>query len=601
MTYLGNDISISGVPGQTIGHTEVSKSYVFQDCNFELTGGATLQLGSIFENVTDNGLISNCNFSSNSNGEIAILFTQLSIKNNTSFENLLGVNVISGGAVEINIEDANFINSPILLTSNSRMDLNNSRLAYVYGANKELVSMVGGARLSSRSNVYELAENGIACINGTARSLSDNFQTLVKSGFFTSSSFTGTHDIKIANGTFNNMENAISLSSVAGANISNNTISNIQKVAIEVGQMCSGIVIASNTISNVYENLLGAITVTLSTGTVISANKVTDGGANGLFIENCNDIEVRNNVLTNSNCNINYRHSNRGKFYDNQLINAPLINFFSRAGSDSDIQCNEMIRAMEGLTVRDITFRMKMVQNVFDGFSDIGFHLYDETFVASNQYNKGNKWKNVGNIGAKMEGPDESQIQAFLFKVRDLPEEFPTRDPMEWFKEEVPLNEVPAGCDYGNSGSDDDDSDDDGDEFSGNDVAISMLEFIQDDTNEDGERFNTAIPQGEYKKMTNEQWNSFKDSVFTAYQKHLKEIYDKYGFVGFDLAGEDGSRNFWLMVQHSDHNPDFQKGVLEKMKIEVDKENATPSNYGLLVDRVNLNTGNKQIYGTQVI
>ena len=108
------------------------------------------------------------------------------------------------------------------------------------------------------------------------------------------------------------------------------------------------------------------------------------------------------------------------------------------------------------------------------------------------------------------------------------------------------------------------------------------------------------IPQGEYKKMSNEEWNSFKDSVFTTHQKRLKQIYDEYGFVGFDLAGEDGSRNFWLMVQHSDHNPDFQKEVLEKMKIEVDKENAIPSNYGLLVDRVNLNTGKKQVYGTQV-
>ncbi|MGV6828439.1 MAG: DUF6624 domain-containing protein [Flavobacteriales bacterium] len=108
------------------------------------------------------------------------------------------------------------------------------------------------------------------------------------------------------------------------------------------------------------------------------------------------------------------------------------------------------------------------------------------------------------------------------------------------------------------------------------------------------------IPQGEYEKMSKEEWNSFKDSVFITHQKRLKQIFDKYGFVGFDLAGEEGSRNFWLMVQHSDHNPNFQKEVLEKMKIEVDKGNAIPSNYGLLVDRVNLNTGRKQIYGTQV-
>ncbi|MDC7996363.1 DUF6624 domain-containing protein [Altibacter sp. HG106] len=107
-------------------------------------------------------------------------------------------------------------------------------------------------------------------------------------------------------------------------------------------------------------------------------------------------------------------------------------------------------------------------------------------------------------------------------------------------------------------------------------------------------------PQGDYKKMTKEKWNSFKDSVFKTHQKRLKQIFDKYGFVGFDLAGEEGSMNFWLMVQHSDHKPNFQKQVLEKMKIEVESNNASPSNYGLLVDRVNLNTGDKQVYGTQV-
>lgn len=108
------------------------------------------------------------------------------------------------------------------------------------------------------------------------------------------------------------------------------------------------------------------------------------------------------------------------------------------------------------------------------------------------------------------------------------------------------------------------------------------------------------IPQGEYTKMTEEEWNAFKDSVFTTHQKRLKQIFDKHGFVGFDLAGTEGSENFWLMVQHSDKNPQFQKEVLAKMKIEVEKENANSSNYGLLVDRVAINTGNKQVYGTQV-
>ena len=108
------------------------------------------------------------------------------------------------------------------------------------------------------------------------------------------------------------------------------------------------------------------------------------------------------------------------------------------------------------------------------------------------------------------------------------------------------------------------------------------------------------IPQGIYKEWPTEKWEKFKDSVFKAHEKRVVEIFDKYGFVGIDVAGEEGSQNFWLLVQHSDQNPLFQQKVLEKMKIEVKKNKANHNNYALLVDRVNINTGKKQIYGTQV-
>ena len=108
------------------------------------------------------------------------------------------------------------------------------------------------------------------------------------------------------------------------------------------------------------------------------------------------------------------------------------------------------------------------------------------------------------------------------------------------------------------------------------------------------------IPKGKYKDLPPEDWKAFKDSVYTTHQKRLKELLDKHGFVGFNLAGKEGSNNFWLMTQHSDHDPAFQKEVLKRMKIEVDNGKADPSNYGYLIDRVNLNTGEAQIYGTQV-
>jgi hypothetical protein len=111
---------------------------------------------------------------------------------------------------------------------------------------------------------------------------------------------------------------------------------------------------------------------------------------------------------------------------------------------------------------------------------------------------------------------------------------------------------------------------------------------------------SNAYPPENYSYLSQEEWSVFKDSVYTTHQMRIKEIFDQYGFAGYNLVGEKGSSDFWVMVQHSDHNPEFQLDVLGKMKIEVEKGNADSRNYGMLIDRVKLNTGQAQIYGTQV-
>jgi hypothetical protein len=108
------------------------------------------------------------------------------------------------------------------------------------------------------------------------------------------------------------------------------------------------------------------------------------------------------------------------------------------------------------------------------------------------------------------------------------------------------------------------------------------------------------IQQGEYKKLTKEQWNSYKDSVFTSHNIRVEKIFNKYGFLGFDKVGKDGSNDFWVIVQHCDKFPDFQNKVLKAMDKEVKKGNANPNNYAYLYDRVESNAGRKQLFGTQV-
>jgi len=106
--------------------------------------------------------------------------------------------------------------------------------------------------------------------------------------------------------------------------------------------------------------------------------------------------------------------------------------------------------------------------------------------------------------------------------------------------------------------------------------------------------------EGRFKEMTPAERAHYNDSVFAVNKQRLKSIFDKYGFPGYDLVGEKGSHNFWLMVQHCDKDVNFQQAVLKAMKAELPKRNADPKNFAYLADRISINTGRKQIYGTQL-
>ena len=83
-------------------------------------------------------------------------------------------------------------------------------------------------------------------------------------------------------------------------------------------------------------------------------------------------------------------------------------------------------------------------------------------------------------------------------------------------------------------------------------------------------------------------------------QKEAKKIFEQYGFPGVDLVGEEGSTDFFFLVQHADDDPSFQRKVLQAMEEEMTHRNASPKQYAYLTDRVHINEGKKQIYGTQV-
>jgi hypothetical protein len=87
---------------------------------------------------------------------------------------------------------------------------------------------------------------------------------------------------------------------------------------------------------------------------------------------------------------------------------------------------------------------------------------------------------------------------------------------------------------------------------------------------------------------------------YARHQPILEKIVHQYGYPGFRQVGEKSSDNFWLLVQHADAHYEFQRQVLKLMLPEVKRKNANPSNYAYLTDRVAINTGQPEEYGTQV-
>jgi hypothetical protein len=79
----------------------------------------------------------------------------------------------------------------------------------------------------------------------------------------------------------------------------------------------------------------------------------------------------------------------------------------------------------------------------------------------------------------------------------------------------------------------------------------------------------------------------------------MKEIVEQYGWPGRSLVGEDGANAAWLLVQHATQDPRFMKRCEDLMEDAVDDSEASAKDYAYLLDRVRLQNGKPQRYGTQ--
>lgn len=79
----------------------------------------------------------------------------------------------------------------------------------------------------------------------------------------------------------------------------------------------------------------------------------------------------------------------------------------------------------------------------------------------------------------------------------------------------------------------------------------------------------------------------------------LEKIVDQYGWPLRSQVGDDGANAAWLLVQHADLSPKFQRKCLDLMA-HVPSDEISRMDVAYLTDRVLLAEGQKQIYGTQI-
>jgi uncharacterized protein DUF6624 len=86
-------------------------------------------------------------------------------------------------------------------------------------------------------------------------------------------------------------------------------------------------------------------------------------------------------------------------------------------------------------------------------------------------------------------------------------------------------------------------------------------------------------------------------AVDARHTSRMRAIVAKHGWPGRSLVGDDGAHAAWLLVQHADSA--FMAQCLPLMKSAVAAGQAFAKDYVYLLDRVRMQQGKPQIYGTQ--
>jgi hypothetical protein len=79
----------------------------------------------------------------------------------------------------------------------------------------------------------------------------------------------------------------------------------------------------------------------------------------------------------------------------------------------------------------------------------------------------------------------------------------------------------------------------------------------------------------------------------------MRDLLREFDWIDSHRFGSRVASRAWILVQHADDHPDFQQLALDRMEPHLASGGVRPADYAHLWDRVAVNTGKPQRYGTQ--
>ncbi len=131
-----------------------------------------------------------------------------------------------------------------------------------------------------------------------------------------------------------------------------------------------------------------------------------------------------------------------------------------------------------------------------------------------------------------------------------------------------------------------------------NKPLVAELDTILNDDQDDRMKLDGIMKKYGIKSDEYEQLAARVERKDSVNVLKVTKILDQYGWLGRDVVGKEGNMTLFLVIQHADIKT--QEKYLPMMREAVKNHHANSAALAMLEDRVALDEGRKQIYGSQV-